>query len=130
MPRTATRKIGFSLLVITLSILLISACSSSTDSFFKEFPSGESSASEEEIHVFDQNSNVIIIEEVVIGLLLIAVIVGIITRRLRVPYTVGLVLIGLALSLRGQSEVDFPPELFLALLVPPLVFEAAFHLAP
>ena len=61
-------------------------------------------------------------------MLLIAIIVGIITRRLRVPYTVGLVLIGLALSVQGQADIDFPPELFLGLLVPPLIFEAAFHL--
>jgi len=108
--------------------MLLSACSVATNSFFAEAPSNGSPTDQEEIHVFDEDSDVIIIEEVVIGLLLIAVIVGIITRRLRVPYTVGLVLIGLALSLRGQSSVDFPPELFLALLVPPLVFEAAFHL--
>ena len=81
---------------------------------------------EEETHLFDEESNVIIIEEVVIGLLSIAVIVGIITRRLRVPYTVGLVLIGLAFSLRGQADIDFPPELFLGLLVPPLVLKRLF----
>jgi len=96
--------------------------------FLAQLPSDESSEAEDEIHIFDEESNVIIIEEVVIGLLLIAVIVGIITQQLRVPYTVGLVLIGLALSLRGQTEIDFPPELFLGLLVPPLIFEAAFHL--
>jgi CPA1 family monovalent cation:H+ antiporter len=120
------RKASFFLLILVT--VLLSACSASIDSFFAELPSNESSAEQEEIHVFDDDSDVIIIEEVVIGLLLIAVIVGILTRRLRVPYTVGLVLIGLALSLRGQSDVNFPPELFLALLVPPLVFEAAFHL--
>jgi CPA1 family monovalent cation:H+ antiporter len=106
----------------------LTACSVSADLPLAELQANETSTEQEEIHVFDGDSDVIIIEEVVIGLLLIAVIVGIITRRLRVPYTVGLVLIGLALSLRGQSDVDFPPELFLALLVPPLVFEAAFHL--
>jgi len=114
--------------LITIITLLLTSCSISIDSFFVEAPSGESSITEIENGLNDEESNVIIIEEVVIGLLLIAVIVGIITRRLRVPYTVGLVLIGLALSLRGQAEIDFPPELFLGLLVPPLVFEAAFHL--
>jgi len=64
----------------------------------------------------------------VIGLLLIASLVGIITTRLRLPYTVGLVLIGLALSLRGQENIEIPPEIFLGLLVPPLIFEAAFHI--
>jgi len=63
-----------------------------------------------------------------IGLLLIAALVGIVTNRLRLPYTVGLVLIGLALSLRGQEQIDIPPDIFLGLLVPPLIFEAAFHI--
>lgn len=116
------------LLAIILAAFLLTACSGSSTEFFAQLPSDESSAAEDELHLLDPESNVIIIEEVVIGLLLIAVIVGIITRRFRVPYTVGLVLIGLALSIRGQVEVHIPPELFLGLLVPPLVFEAAFHL--
>jgi CPA1 family monovalent cation:H+ antiporter len=128
MSRVASQKISFFIFFLTLSALLLSACSVSADSLFAELPSGEPSADERAIQVYDEESNVIIIEEIVIGLLLIAVIVGIITRRFRVPYTVGLVLIGLALSLRGQANIEFPPELFLALLVPPLVFEAAFHL--
>jgi CPA1 family monovalent cation:H+ antiporter len=122
------QRIIFFIVFLTIITLLLTSCSTSIDSFFAEIQSGESTISEEEMSQSDEESNVIIIEEVVIGLLLIAVIVGIITRRLRVPYTVGLVLIGLALSLRGQAEIDFPPELFLGLLVPPLVFEAAFHL--
>jgi CPA1 family monovalent cation:H+ antiporter len=64
----------------------------------------------------------------VIGLLLIASLVGIATNRLRLPYTIGLVLIGLALSIQGQEQIEIPPEIFLGLLVPPLIFEAAFHL--
>ncbi len=73
-------------------------------------------------------SEFIIAEEIIIGLLLIAAVVGIVTRRLRVPYTVGLVFIGLALALRGRVDIEVTPELFLGLLVPPLIFEAAFHL--
>ena len=78
-----------------------------------------------------------------LGILLLAIasLVGILTRRLRLPYTVGLVLVGLALSLVPQLSIqitpelilqlrDFQltPELILGLLVPPLIFEAAFHL--
>ncbi|MDD2694489.1 MAG: sodium:proton antiporter, partial [Anaerolineales bacterium] len=70
----------------------------------------------------------LLIEEFVIAMLLVAVLVGILAQRLRVPYTVGLVLIGLALALGVHLELDFPPNLILALLVPPLIFEAAFHL--
>jgi CPA1 family monovalent cation:H+ antiporter len=53
---------------------------------------------------------------------------GIIANRLRLPYTIGLVMIGLLLSLSVQVEINVPPNLVLALLVPPLVFEAAFQL--
>jgi len=128
MPRTITKKQQFLVILFFLLALLLTACSGASTSFFAQLPSDESSEAEDEIHIFDEESNVIIIEEVVIGLLLIAVIVGIITQRLRVPYTVGLVLIGLALSIRGQVDINVPPELFLGLLVPPLIFEAAFHL--
>jgi len=76
----------------------------------------------------DEHTNILFDIGVVIGLLLIATLVGIVTNRLRVPYTVGLVLIGLALSLRGQVIVNISPELILGLLVPPLIFEAAFHI--
>jgi len=77
-------------------------------------------------------------------LLTLATLVGLITRRLRVPYTVGLVLIGLGISLITHSEMlnvqpnliewvditiqTITPEFILGLLVTPLIFEAAFHL--
>ena len=61
-------------------------------------------------------------------MLLVAVLVGIAARQLRVPYTIGLVLIGLVLTLGVQINLQIPPNLILALLVPPLVFEAAFHI--
>jgi len=67
-------------------------------------------------------------EELIIGLLFIAALVGIIAKRLRMPYTVGLVIMGLALALRGQLEVNITSDIILAILVPPLIFEAAYHL--
>jgi CPA1 family monovalent cation:H+ antiporter len=60
--------------------------------------------------------------------LLIASVVAVLARRLRIPYTVGLVLIGLALSLLSSTVIRVSPQIILALLVPPLIFEAAFHL--
>ncbi|HJS18454.1 MAG TPA: Na+/H+ antiporter [Anaerolineales bacterium] len=72
--------------------------------------------------------NIILLEEVVVILLLIASVVAVAARRLRLPYTVGLVLIGLVLSLLSPVAIKIPPQIILALLVPPLVFEAAFHL--
>ena len=107
--------------ILVLAFFILTACSAVNNPISTELPHDESSVVDDEIHIIAEDSNVIFIEEVVIGLLLIAIIVGIITRRLRLPYTVGLVLIGLALSVRGQTDVNIPPELFLGLLVPPLI---------
>ncbi len=80
------------------------------------------------------------IAEVIIGLLFLASIVAILVRRLRMPYTVTLVIVGLgsALLLTGGEEALFfsvdalqsllVPEVIMALLVPPLIFEAASHI--
>ena len=75
----------------------------------------------------EEESNIILGIEIVVGLLLISSLVGIVTERLRVPYTAGLVVIGLALALIGQQDINVSPELFLGILVPPLIFEAAFQ---
>ncbi len=72
--------------------------------------------------------DIILTVEIAISLLTIAVLVGILTRRLRMPYTLGLVIIGLALALFTREDIPVTGELILAVLVPPLVFEAAFHL--
>jgi CPA1 family monovalent cation:H+ antiporter len=74
-------------------------------------------------------ATIIQVEEIVIALLLLAAVISILTERWRIPYTVGLVLAGLALAFIGSiPTVVVTPEIILALLVPPLVFEAAFHL--
>ena len=67
-------------------------------------------------------------ETIIIELLLVVSLVAIAVRRLRVPYTVALVLVGLAITFQQPLEINVTPELILALLVPPLVFEAAFHI--
>lgn len=72
---------------------------------------------------------IILIEEIVIGLLFIATLVGVLTRWLRVPYTVGLVVIGLLLTLLPIVKIELRPNLILALLIPPLVFEGAFNIS-
>ncbi len=72
--------------------------------------------------------NIIVFEEIIVILLLIASVVAVVTRRLRVPYTVGLVIIGLFITLLTPQQVKFAPQIILLLLVPPLVFEAAFHI--
>jgi CPA1 family monovalent cation:H+ antiporter len=64
-----------------------------------------------------------------IVLLGVAMMVAILARRLKLPYTVGLVLTGLALAL---ARVDFGLELthdvIFDLILPPLLFEAALNL--
>lgn len=67
-------------------------------------------------------------ETLIIGLLLIASLVAIAVRRLHIPYTVALVVVGLLLTTLSPVKFELTPELILALFVPPLVFEAAFHL--
>jgi CPA1 family monovalent cation:H+ antiporter len=70
------------------------------------------------------------IDVVTLGLLLfVACVVAIITRRLGLPYTIGLVVAGVALSVGGyRSGIVLTPELIFTFLLPPLVFEAALHL--
>jgi len=67
-------------------------------------------------------------ETLVIELLLIVSIVAIAVRRLRIPYTVALVIVGLLITFQSAFKFELTPELILGLFVPPLVFEAAFHL--
>lgn len=63
-------------------------------------------------------------------LLSIAALVAILVRRfVRLPYTVALVLVGFLLSLFPDFlQVTVSSNLILAILVPPLVFEASLHI--
>jgi CPA1 family monovalent cation:H+ antiporter len=67
-------------------------------------------------------------ETLIIELLLVVSVVAIAVSRLRIPYTVALVFAGLFITLQQPLEIDLTPELILTLFVPPLVFEAAFHI--
>ncbi len=62
-------------------------------------------------------------------LLLVAATVAMLSRRLRLPYTVGLTLAGLALTLfKSKLNVELTKELIFTAFLPPLIFEAAFHM--
>jgi CPA1 family monovalent cation:H+ antiporter len=62
-------------------------------------------------------------------LLLIAAVVAMLARRLRVPYSVGLVFAGVALALLSISpNIVLTKQLVFTLFLPPLIFEAAFQL--
>jgi monovalent cation:H+ antiporter, CPA1 family len=67
-------------------------------------------------------------ETLIIELLLLVSVVAIAVRRLQIPYTVALVVVGLLLTTQSQLQLELTPELILAVFVPPLVFEAAFLL--
>ena len=67
-------------------------------------------------------------ETIIIELLVVASLVAIVIQRIRLPYTVALVLVGLGLSFfQGMITIELTEELILALFLPPLLFEAAFH---
>lgn len=72
-----------------------------------------------------------------LGLLLVAIGVGIVAARFRIPYTIGLVVFGFALgviaertTIPGLSSAVaslFTPTFFFDVLLPPIIFEAAIH---
>lgn len=76
------------------------------------------------------------LETLVIELLVVVSLVAIVVRRLRIPYTVALVVTGLLVSLAlpwletflGEINIELTEDLILALFVPPLIFEAAYNL--
>lgn len=65
-----------------------------------------------------------------LGLLLfVACLVAMITRRLKLPYSAGLVAAGLALALLPIGfQVALTPELVFTIFLPPLIFEAAIQI--
>ncbi len=74
------------------------------------------------------DNNVTGLVNTLIVLLLVATGVALVTRRLRIPYVVGLVLAGLSItkSLLPQA-VGLNPEVILNLFLPILIFEAAIN---
>lgn len=68
-------------------------------------------------------------ELIFVALFLVATAVALVARALRAPYTVALVVTGLALgATRALSPPHLTRELLYAVFLPGLVFEAAFHL--
>ncbi len=62
-------------------------------------------------------------------LLLISAVVAIVTRRLHLPYSVGLVAAGIVIALLPFSpQVSLTRNLLFTVLLPPLIFDAAFGL--
>ncbi len=70
-----------------------------------------------------------------VGLLLVASLVAMLVRRVRLPYTIALVVTGLVFGLVNEAGnlglaegLHLTPELLFAIFLPALLYEAAFHL--
>ena len=69
------------------------------------------------------------IEVIIVALFSVATAVALVARRLKLPYTVALVLAGLALGTAHAFEAPkLTKELLYAVFLPGLLFEAAYHL--
>lgn len=132
MRKTRISKYQRLLGILMLFSILLAGCANG-DAFAPAPDAIPQTETEAEVNASEENADteaerITSMVTIVISLLLIASLVGLATSRLRLPYTIGLVLMGLALSLiRGANVIYIPPEIFLGLLVPPLIFEAAFH---
>ena len=65
-----------------------------------------------------------------VALLGFAATVGVLTKFVKIPYTIALVLAGLVVALLGAAPEDLKitEELVLVLFLPPLLFQAGLHL--
>jgi CPA1 family monovalent cation:H+ antiporter len=65
-----------------------------------------------------------------VSLLAFATVVGVLAKFVKVPYTIALVLAGLAVAILGAAPegIVITQELILVLLLPPLLFQAGLHL--
>ena len=71
----------------------------------------------------------IALADIFVALLVALALVAFVSRRFAVPYTAALVVFGLLVAILAPSEViEVTPEVVLVVLVPGLVFEAAFRL--
>ena len=65
----------------------------------------------------------------IVGLLIVAIFVALIARRLKLPYTVGLVVTGIGLALtRIDTETVLTHDFIFDVILPPLLFEAAINI--
>ncbi len=66
---------------------------------------------------------------VTVGLLAIAAVIGVLTKFVRIPYTIALVLAGVAIAALGLAPegVFVTQDLVLLLFLPPLLFQAGLH---
>ena len=73
-------------------------------------------------------SEILLSEVQFLELLLIAILVAIAVKYIRLPYTIALVLCGLVISLVGFKGISLSEELIMLIFLPPLIFEGAIHI--
>jgi monovalent cation:H+ antiporter, CPA1 family len=68
--------------------------------------------------------------EYIATLLLIATLVSMTVRRLKVPYTVGLMLTGIVLAVSPfpSDDIEITKDLIFTIFLPPLIYEAAIYI--
>ena len=68
--------------------------------------------------------------EYISTLLLIATLVSMAVRRLKVPYTVGLMLTGIVLAISPfpSDDIEITKDLIFTIFLPPLIYEAAIYI--
>lgn len=75
-------------------------------------------------------TDIVSIVRLLVVLLLIALLVILVTRRLAVPYTLGLVVVGLLISLSGRfADIRLTPNLVLFVFLPALLFEGSWSIS-
>jgi len=83
------------------------------------------------------NSEVATIVTAIVTLMLIAAAILALTKRIKLPFSIVLVLVGIMLSLLAEQQpelarllakVDISPDLILYVFLPTLIFESAFNL--
>jgi len=64
-----------------------------------------------------------------LDLLVVAILVGVLARRLKLPYTVGLVMAGMGMAfLRIDTNLALTHDIIFDIILPPLLFEAALNI--
>jgi CPA1 family monovalent cation:H+ antiporter len=79
--------------------------------------------------VSEQPTFIVSIEITILWMLVAVAAVALLTKRIRLPYTVALVIAGLIIAfVPGTPKVDLTPDLILSVFLPTLIFEAAYNL--
>lgn len=82
----------------------------------------------ESLDLIATSSETLGIEETIIALLALAAVVSVVTRFLRLPYTVTLVLAGLVVGVSGLlRDLQFSADLVFLVFLPVILFEAALN---